>query len=162
MHVSVITPDDRDAVADIARSAGLSVDVEAELARAWCRGFIARAAPDAPPIAFAIAWIVADEVHIIHVGTHPDARRRGAARALVDALVELGRAERARLLLLEVRRSNRAAIALYRSTGFRAIGVRRGYYGDDGEDAIEMMLTLDPVTGDVRRGPDEVAIEGHP
>jgi ribosomal-protein-alanine N-acetyltransferase len=39
---------------------------------------------------------------------------------------------------LEVRASNHAAIALYRSLGFRSIGTRTAYYPDDGEDALIM------------------------
>jgi ribosomal-protein-alanine N-acetyltransferase len=64
---------------------------------------------------------------------------------------------RSRLVLLEVRRTNRPAMRLYRSLGFTAIGVRRRYYGD-GEDAIEMVLVLDPVTGTVQQGRDEVEL----
>jgi ribosomal protein S18 acetylase RimI-like enzyme len=46
-----------------------------------------------------------------------------------------------------VRRSNRAAIALYQSLGFRSFGVRRRYYGDTDEDAVEMVLSLDTELG---------------
>jgi ribosomal-protein-alanine N-acetyltransferase len=45
--------------------------------------------------------------------------------------------------LLEVRRSNDAAIALYRSAGFSENGVRRGYYSDNGEDAALMCVELE-------------------
>ena len=51
-----------------------------------------------------------------------------------------------RLVLLEVRRSNEGALALYRRLGFALTNVRRGYYAD-GEDALEMLVELDPVTG---------------
>jgi len=74
-------------------------------------------------------------------------------RTLVAHAVE----HRSRLVLLEVRRTNRPAIRLYRSLGFSAIGVRRRYYSD-GEDAIEMMLVLDPATGTVQQGRDEVEL----
>jgi ribosomal-protein-alanine N-acetyltransferase len=43
---------------------------------------------------------------------------------------------------LEVRRSNEAAINLYKSYGFRAVGVRPAYYQDDREDAVIMILDL--------------------
>jgi ribosomal-protein-alanine N-acetyltransferase len=45
--------------------------------------------------------------------------------------------------LLEVRQSNQAAILLYRSAGFETTGVRRGYYSDTGEDALEMRITFE-------------------
>ncbi len=68
-------------------------------------------------------------------------------------------AHRLRLVLLEVRRSNQPAIGLYRSVGFFTTGVRAGYYADNDEDAIEMMLTLDPATGRIEQGHDEVELE---
>jgi ribosomal-protein-alanine N-acetyltransferase len=70
------------------------------------------------------------------------------------------RAHAIRILLLEVRRSNRPAIKLYRKHGFTALGVRPGYYGDNGEDAIEMILGLDPATGAVIPSRDEIRLEG--
>ena len=48
----------------------------------------------------------------------------------------------ARLATLEVRRSNTPAIELYRSLGYRQVGVRPNYYADEGEDAIVMDLDL--------------------
>ena len=72
-------------------------------------------------------------------------------------LLAHGASARTRLVLLEVRRSNRPAIRLYRAFGFTAMGLRRDYYAD-GEDAIEMRLTLDPRTGRVIPGRDEVAL----
>ena len=41
---------------------------------------------------------------------------------------------------LEVRPSNRGAIEMYEGLGFRAAGHRRGYYHDNGEDALIMWL----------------------
>jgi ribosomal-protein-alanine N-acetyltransferase len=119
--------------------------------------WLARTDSDAPPIAFSLAWAVADELHLIHIATHPDERRKGAARALMRTLIGHAVERRSRLVLLEVRRTNRPAIRLYRSLGFSAMGLRRRYYAD-GEDAIEMMLSLDPATGTVKPGRDEVEL----
>ena len=134
---------------------GFSVDEE--LTRPWSRIWLARG-PDRAVAGFLIAWHVADEVHVIHVATHPDSRRQGAARALMEALLGHARERRSRLVLLEVRRSNRAAIALYRAHGFCAIGIRRAYYRDTDEDAVEMMLALDPTTGRALPGRDDLSL----
>lgn len=111
-----------------------------------------------PVVAFLLAWAVADELHVINVATHPDHRRCGAARALLAELLTHARANRVRLVVLEVRRSNRAALSLYRSHGFCAMGIRRGYYADNAEDAIEMMLAIDPQSGQILPGRDEIAL----
>jgi len=54
----------------------------------------------------------------------------------------VGRQKRCTLATLEVRRSNAAALELYRSFGFRPVGIRPNYYVDEGEDAIVMVLDL--------------------
>lgn len=148
--------DDAPAVDEVARSCGLGVEAAAELRKPWARGWLARIEADV--VGFVLAWAVADELHIMDVVTRPDSRRRGVGGALIDALVAYAQAQRLRLVLLEVRRSNRPAIQLYRSRGFHAIGVRRGYYQEDSEDAVEMILALDPETGHIQPGRDEVRL----
>lgn len=74
--------------------------------------------------------------HLMNVAVDPEHRRRGIARALIDAL--LARAGEDASYTLEVRVSNVPAIALYKSYGFRSVGKRRRYYPDTGEDAVVM------------------------
>ena len=88
-------------------------------------------------------WVVGDEVHILNLAVHPDARRSGAGRALVQRVVDDAAAHAAVSVSLEVGRGNEAAAALYRSMGFTQTGVRRNYYGE-GEDAIIMERRLIP------------------
>ena len=78
--------------------------------------------------------------HVMNVAAHPQRRRAGIASALITRLLERIDDPRAQLPL-EVRRSNAAAIALYEGFGFRAAGVRRRYYQDNGEDALVMWRT---------------------
>lgn len=131
-----------------------------ELGRPWARLWAARFAEREEPVGFLVAWHVADELHVLNVATLPAMRRRGVARALMDEALAYATAHHVRILILEVRRSNRPAIKLYRGLGFTALGVRPGYYSDNGEDAIEMMLGLDPDTGRVLPGKDEIRIDG--
>jgi ribosomal-protein-alanine N-acetyltransferase len=109
-----------------------------ELARPWARVWVACSGEQV--IGAFVAWVVADEVHVLDVATHPDHRRRGVGRALVKEVLALAERERAVHVYLEVRRSNVAAIALYRGAGFAAVGIRERYYAND-EDAVEMALT---------------------
>ncbi len=91
---------------------------------------------------FAIFWLAADEVHVLNVATDGAVRRRGFGRRVMEAVLATGKTQRCRLAVLEVRRSNEAAQALYSSLGFRAVGMRPAYYQDDKEDAVIMILDL--------------------
>src|SRR5262249_18054892 len=139
---------------------GTGFSVAEELGRPWARVWAVRSAEGAPPAGFLVAWHVADEVHVLNVAITPPMRRRGFARALMAEALAYAAAERVRIVLLEVRRSNRAAIKLYRGFGFTALGVRPGYYADNNEDAIEMILALDPESGRPLPGRDEIRIDG--
>ncbi len=91
---------------------------------------------------FAIFWLVHDEVHVLNVATDQRHRRLGIGRRLMTAVIEHGRTHRCRLATLEVRRSNEAAIGLYRAMGFRPVGMRPNYYADNREDAVVMNMDL--------------------
>lgn len=92
-------------------------------------------------VGFLVYWLIHDELHVLDVVTAPEARRRGVARSLMAEGMGAARRAGASRVLLEVRRSNSPAIALYRALGFLQDTVRRGYY-PDGEDAILMSLAL--------------------
>lgn len=92
--------------------------------------------------AFAIFWVVADEVHVLNVATHVSSRRKGYGRRLMDEVLATGRSRSCRLATLEVRRSNLAAITLYTALGFRTVGMRPSYYNDNREDAVVMIMDL--------------------
>jgi [ribosomal protein S18]-alanine N-acetyltransferase len=93
-------------------------------------------------VGFVIFWIVHDELHILNVATAPEHRNRGVGRFVLEATLDTGRRKRCTLATLEVRRSNGAALGLYRDFGFRPVGIRPNYYVDEGEDAIVMVLDL--------------------
>ena len=78
--------------------------------------------------------------HLMNIAVDPVLRRRGVARALIDAMIE--RAGVDANFTLEVRVSNAGAIALYESYGFRSVGTRRRYYADTGEDALIMWRAI--------------------
>jgi ribosomal-protein-alanine N-acetyltransferase len=86
-------------------------------------------------------WLVVDEAHISTFAIHPDYRRRGLGRLLLAAMLADADRRGAVLATLEVRVGNEAAQRLYRSFDFRQVGRRRGYYRDNGEDALLMTAT---------------------
>lgn len=83
-------------------------------------------------------WSVAGEGQINNIATHPDFRRQGIARRLIQAAFEEGSRKGISAWTLEVRVSNQAAIALYEQEGFRSAGIRPAYYSDPVEDAYIM------------------------
>jgi len=87
---------------------------------------------------YLVSWLGPDAGHIGNLAVVPEARRHGIARALVEDLLARARALGTASVTLEVRVANSAAQALYRAYGFRLAGLRRGYYRDDGEDALVM------------------------
>ena len=79
--------------------------------------------------------------------SHPDARRQGHGSRLLEHVIAFATRHKCRYVTLEVRRSNAGAIALYESFGFRAAGLRRRYYQDNGEDALIMWRTPGTLAG---------------
>lgn len=110
-----------------------------ELTRDHARLDVARRGPDL--VGYLNYWLVVDEVHLLAIATHPDARRAGVAAALMGHLLDVARARPARLITLEVRAGNTAARALYARYDFTEVTTRRNYY-DDGEDAVVMTRGL--------------------
>jgi ribosomal protein S18 acetylase RimI-like enzyme len=65
------------------------------------------------------APLAPDEAHLRMLGVHPEARRRGVARALVQACIERARAAGRRRVTLNTTSRMRAAQAMYEGMGFR-------------------------------------------
>jgi ribosomal-protein-alanine N-acetyltransferase len=84
--------------------------------------------------------------HVMNVAVDVDHQHKGVASALLANLYERVGDPRARFTL-EVRRSNQVAIHLYEREGFRAAGLRRRYYQDNGEDALVMWRTPATLAG---------------
>jgi [ribosomal protein S18]-alanine N-acetyltransferase len=84
-----------------------------------------------------------DAWHVMNIAVADSYRRRGIATQLMEQLFEATSGDGRRGYTLEVRVSNEAAIRLYERLGFKARGVRRGYYTDNREDAL--IMWKDPV-----------------
>jgi ribosomal-protein-alanine N-acetyltransferase len=113
---------------------------EAELGREWSRLDVMRLAGRV--IGFCNYWLVTTELHLLAIATHPDQRGKGYAGQLLAHVLATGSAHGCSLATLEVRRSNKPAIALYERAGFKTVHVRARYYQDDGEDALVMLRGL--------------------
>lgn len=89
-------------------------------------------------IGYVVCWLIRDEAQIANLAVHPDYRRRGVAEAVMHHVFHRLRAEGATFVVLEVRPSNRAAMALYEKLSFSVLGTRKGYYSHPDEDAVLM------------------------
>ena len=87
---------------------------------------------------FAGLWVMADEAHITTIASRKAHRKQGIGELLLIVIVETAMKLNARIITLEVRVSNTAAHCLYFKYGFTQVGLRRGYYMDNKEDAIIM------------------------
>ena len=93
-------------------------------------------------VGFASLWAIGEEAHIITLGVHPEWRRRGIGRSLVTSLLKAAIAQQLNWATLEVRASNRGAIALYESLGFEQLGRRKRYYSNPEEDGLILWKRL--------------------
>ena len=90
--------------------------------------------------AFAFGRVVTDEAELFQIGTLPEYRGRGLAKALLERLHGKMRERGAAVCFLEVRSRNAAAISLYERSGYERVSVRKNYYPDD--DAVVMKKVL--------------------
>lgn len=85
-----------------------------------------------------VVWVVVDEMHIGTIAVDESFRRMGIASALMEAIHQQAKEEGLLKVYLEVRKSNLPAQNLYRKFGYEIVGVRKGYYADNHEDALLM------------------------
>ena len=93
-------------------------------------------------IGYIIAAKYAQVWHVMNVSVDPANRRAGVGSSLLAEVFRLADGERTHYTL-EVRVSNDTAIRMYERSGFRAAGIRPGYYADNKEDALIMWRSTD-------------------
>jgi len=95
-------------------------------------------------VAFACAYVVADELMINDLAVDSSLRRQGLGSTLLRYLIDGARVRGCRRATLEVRPGNVAALSLYETFGFNVVGHRPRYYADTGEDALLLTCALNP------------------
>lgn len=96
---------------------------------------------DGKIVAYAGAWVSFNQAEVMSVAVEPEYRGQGIGTILFGKLIKAVKLRGATAITLEVRPSNTAAIKLYKSFGLRSVGRRKGYYLDNGEDALIMWNT---------------------
>ena len=99
---------------------------------------------DGEPIGYAVLMLAADEAHLLNLSIAAAWQRQGHGGRLLQRRRAAARELGARLIFLEVRPSNAAALRLYQRHGFQRVGLRREYYPAQAgrEDALIYSLPL--------------------
>lgn len=144
-----MTPDDLPEVMRIERAAfrypWSELMLRSEMAHEWAHLLIAeseKGAGRSAMLGFIVFWIICGELHVLNVAVDPTAQGQGVGRGLMDAAMDRARRAEVTYATLEVRRTNRVAIRLYESFGFRTTAIRPKYYVENDEDALVMGRSL--------------------
>jgi ribosomal-protein-alanine N-acetyltransferase len=89
-------------------------------------------------------WYMTDEAHITGIAVRESLRGNGLGELLLMASIEMAMKHESRVVTLEVRASNHVAQSLYSKYGFSQVGIRKGYYSDNREDAY--IMTTDTIS----------------
>lgn len=92
-------------------------------------------------VGYLCLWIVLEEAHIANIAVHPDFRRQGIGHQLLEKALAFAKEAGCEKVFLEVRVSNVPARQLYTRFGFAPVGIRKGYYPDNNEDALVLLRT---------------------
>lgn len=85
------------------------------------------------------SWFLGDLIHITTVAVDPQYRRKGIGEMLLNFIIEMGKKEKVKKVVLEVRVSNIIAQKLYEKLGFKIEKIKKEYYPDNKEDAYYMV-----------------------
>jgi len=144
-----MTPADVDAVLAIEHAVQAYPWTRGNFIDALSHGYMCRVDEECGEIrGYAVLMPVLDEAELLDIGVAAGQQRKGLGRAMLLEMLDMACERNMLRVFLEVRASNTAALALYRSAGFGEIGVRRGYYqnANGREDAITMACEL---TGEI-------------
>jgi ribosomal-protein-alanine N-acetyltransferase len=93
---------------------------------------------DGEIVAYGGIWVILEDSHITTIAVHPDYRGQRIGEEMLLKLLDEAISQGASWITLEVRESNEVAQKLYRKYGFTTVSTRRGYYSDNGENALVM------------------------
>lgn len=94
------------------------------------------------PISFIGLSLRHDTIHVTNIATIPTYQQHGLGTFLIEMSAELAKKLNRKQMTLEVRVSNEGAKRLYRKIGFQDGAIKKNYYHNNGEDALDMFLNL--------------------
>ena len=109
-----------------------------ELNNGYAHYFVAIETETNKVVGYCGLWHILEEAHFSTISVSPDFRRKGIAEALLVRMINYCYDNEIKYFTLEVRTSNTPAQNLYTKYGMKSLGVRKGYYQDNNEDALIM------------------------
>jgi ribosomal-protein-alanine N-acetyltransferase len=101
---------------------------------------------------FIVCWMMPLDMHLLKMAVLPECRRHGLARSMMEGAVRVFSAAGGGAASLEVRPSNRIAQRVYAAFSFEQVGVHKGYYERDDEDAIVMLRRIESARSESASG----------
>jgi len=93
-------------------------------------------------IGFAALLLITPEAEILRIAVSIKSRKCGIAKILMEKVLEELKLHKVSEIILEVRKSNKPALELYKKYDFKEIGIRKDYYKEPLEDAIIMIKSI--------------------
>jgi len=93
-------------------------------------------------VAYADLWIVFERSELSNIAVKSNFRHQGYASELMEFVIKESEKKSCEYMFLDVRVSNTPAINLYRKYNFQDLRIKKGYYNDNYEDALEMVCVL--------------------
>ena len=112
--------------------------IKSELSNPLAKYIVAKDIESNKILGFIGVWIILGEGDITNIAVHPEFRKLGIGEKLLTSMINLCESLDCNIINLEVRSSNLPAISLYKKLNFLEVGLRKGYYEDNKEDAILM------------------------
>jgi len=97
--------------------------------------------------AYCVLFPAVDELHLLNITVSPHLRKLGLGQRIMAAIEGVAAQQKMPRIILEVRPTNSAAVALYQKLGYEQIGVRKNYYPANPEtgsreDALVMAKSI--------------------
>lgn len=119
--------------------AAFAAELEKKTSRFWV---VTDDESDEKVMAYAVISFPAEQAHLVTFAVHPEFRRAGIGKYLLNRLIQYVTRRRGESIVLEVRKGNAAAVQLYQSMGFVVVHTIPRFY-PDGEDAYSMIYKVD-------------------
>jgi len=145
LHITQFKPKDLDAMMEIERRS---------FTLPWSRTFYEQLWPQEAIsvwvgwqnhelVAYYLIQTVASEMELHTFAVKPELRRQGIGKKLMQHMLSMAKENSIKHIFLQVRPSNLAATSLYIGLGFEPIAIRKGYYQDNGENAVVMRFDVE-------------------